>query len=165
MNINKCNTTVALHSLFVGLLLLLMLSLGIPRYLPRQTVSITCVSSFSTPELPNNNTLYGTLLITLRNNNKGKFNISGTLNNPEQDHQNIILRSINFNYTLDDDGFMAIKNIKVVHSAIDKVPDDYFNQNIADLGRLSIMLKITRVKDAWLFSTPFSPVFMCVNKE
>jgi hypothetical protein len=169
MKMSKVTSIFAGYSVVIGLVLVSIIYLGVPGYLLRNAVSLNCISTFSTPRLPNKNAMIGTLLIRLDKNNKGSFSVSGILHhesdqNPEIHEKWTVLRNINFDYHLKGDGFIEITNLNVDHSAADKVSDKYFNHNVFDLGLSSRTLRITKIKDAWLFSTPFSPVVMCVNK-
>lgn len=109
------------------------------------------------------------MTVHLGKNNKGTFNISGILETNQKDRtqhnsKKVILREVSFDYVVEDKGYITINNPTVSRSASDKVSNDLFNLHVFDLSRTSRQLKITRVNDAWLFGTSFSPVIMCVNK-
>lgn len=167
MKIKLINYAFAIYATTITLLLITSAWFGIPSYLLRNTLNIYCASSYSAPSLPKNTSINGTLLIRLGKDNKGSFNISGNISQsghiPAPPKQ-LIFREITFNYTVEGDGFIAIHSSKLTRSASDKVSDEFFNQNVWDLSWMSRKIKITQVKNAWLFGTSFSPAVMCVNK-
>ncbi|CNI16360.1 Uncharacterised protein [Yersinia massiliensis] len=167
MKIKMINYTFAIYAIAISFLLLISAWFGIPAFFLRDSLNIYCVSSYSAPSLPEKTSANGTLLIRLGKNNKGSFSISGTLNqegNNPPTAKKLILREVIFDYAVEGNGFITIHNTKLTRSASDKISDEFFNQNVWDLSRLSRQLKIIRIKNAWLFGSSFSPTVMCVNK-
>lgn len=125
------------------------------------------MSNYSAPLLQENISVRGSITIDLRKNNTGSLYISGMLNrnNTDQNKTNeIILREVNFNYSVEDNRFISIYNPEVRHAAPDKISDDFFDSNIFDLSLISRKIQIKKINNAWLFNSPFSPIIMCVDK-
>ena len=169
MNANKITFILTAYFIVMVIIVWSISTFGAPALFLRDSLNIVCTSNYTAPALPGNMSIMGTMTVHFGKNNLGTFNISGLLEQNNQEMallkpKQIILREVSFNYTVEDNGFIAILNPKIFHTASDQVSDELFNQHVFDLSRASRQLKVTRVNDAWLFGTSFSPVIMCVNK-
>lgn len=169
MNTNRTTLFLILYTMVITLLVGLISLFGVPKFFLRESLNISCTSNYFAPRLHGNMSVSGTMTVYLGKKNKGMFNLSGVLEQNQEGKtqgklKQIILREILFNYSIEDNGYITINNPKVFHTAQDKISDDLFNLHIFDFSRASRQLKITRVSNAWLLGTSFSPAIMCVDK-
>ena len=170
MNTNKKNTIFLINISIIPLISSILFIFIDYSHFFKRSVSISCMSHYSAPLLPGNISIRSNITIDLRKNNTGSLYISGVLEKKQGDtDQNktssAILREIEFDYSIEDNGFISIYNTEVYHLASDKISDDFFNSNVFDLSLPNRKIKIKKINNSWLLSTPFSPIMMCVNKN
>ncbi|HAT1528946.1 TPA: hypothetical protein I8W52_004200, partial [Morganella morganii] len=108
------------------------------------------MSHYSAPLLPGNISIRSNITIDLRKNNTGSLYISGVLEKKQGDNEqsktsSAILREIEFDYSIEDNGFISIYNTEVYHLASDKISDDFFNSNVFDLSLPNRKVKIKKI--------------------
>lgn len=92
--------------------------------------------------------------------NNGRIHLSATIKDKDGIKYNL-LRSINFDYRYEGDGYISFNRTQVTKSAGDNTPDTLFNQSIFDFSVKERKLRITEIGDSYLLWNDFSPVMLC----
>lgn len=95
---------------------------------------------------------------------KGILDFSGVLtDNDDSEKTYMIGRNIHFNYHVPSKGNIVINSMILQKYAYDTTPDDVFNKNVMDLSAKEQNLKVSKMYNAYLFSTPYTIVSTCID--
>ncbi|MEG1787530.1 MAG: hypothetical protein RR243_22130, partial [Citrobacter sp.] len=105
-----------------------------------------------------------TFVFNLNANMQGILDFSGTLiDNRDSKKIYTIGRNIHFSYHVPSKGNITITSMDLHKYAYDTTPDDVFNKNVMDLSAREQNLKISKIHNAYLVSTPYTVVTTCVD--
>lgn len=105
-----------------------------------------------------------TFVMILHPEGEGEINYLGSLKD-EQQHEFQLSRTIYFNYNLHNANEILMSKIRVVKTISDTTPDVLFNRKVLDLSTGLQRFFFRRIYNAYMISTPYSAIGICVEEN
>ncbi|MGL5698044.1 MAG: hypothetical protein ACRCYL_01890 [Kluyvera sp.] len=148
------------------LLLIVGLTFGISilyfNYFRNQYLRVNCTASQYRMDLVDGQEFRTTIVMILHPEGEGEINYLGAFNDAEK-REFAVSRTVHFNYTLRNDNELLMNSMRVVKTITDNTPDEMFNRKVMDLSASEHRLFVRKIYNAYMISTPYSAVGICVE--
>lgn len=148
------------------LLLTILLTLGISiiyfSHFRGKYLKVNCTTSQYRVDLKDGQEFRTTIVMILHPEGEGEINYFGSFSHEEKNSY-VVSRTVHFNYTLRNANELLMSSMRVVKAITDTAPDELFNRKVMDLSASEHRLFVKKIYNAYMISTPYSSVGICVE--
>ncbi len=127
-----------------------------------RNLKVNCTASQYRVDLVDRQEFLTTIVMILHPEGEGEINYLGSFNDGKQNEYRVS-RTVYFNYSLRNANELLMSSMRVVRTIGDTTPDVLFNRNVMDLSTGVHRLFVKRIYNAYIVSTPYSAIGICVE--
>lgn len=127
-----------------------------------RNLKVNCTASQYRVNLTDGQEFLTTIVMILHPEGEGEINYLGSLNDGQQNEFRVS-RTVYFNYSLRNVNELLMSSMRIVRTIDDTTPDVLFNRNFMDLSTGVHRLFVKRIYNAYMVSTPYSAIGICVE--